>query len=161
MWDRLPLYIIACYPAFATLAYESVRVLGIFKRSALAGAVAVAFVCQVFYEIFDQLGPQLKWWAWNDANTDVNHPALASVPMNSMLLFAAVSFENLEQDIARGNGEYLTSLGVLLDIPAGEEREFASSTQRDYPLLFSPERRTAESLLSMLRNREARPSSIP
>ena len=46
----------------------------------------------MFYEIFDQLGPQLKWWAWNDANQEVNHPALASVPMNSMLLFASVSF---------------------------------------------------------------------
>jgi hypothetical protein len=56
------------------------------------GSVAVAFVCHVFYEIFDQLGPQLKWWAWNDANQDVNHPALASVPMNSMVLFASVSF---------------------------------------------------------------------
>ena len=61
-------------------------------RGALVGSILVAFVCQVFYEIFDQLGPQLKWWGWNDANTDVNHPALASVPMNSMLLFASVSF---------------------------------------------------------------------
>ncbi|MEJ7633551.1 hypothetical protein [Aeromicrobium sp.] len=93
MWDRLPLYIIAIYPALTQLAYEIVRVLGIFRdRGALVGSVAVAFVCHVFYEIFDQLGPQLKWWAWNDDNQDVNHPALASVPMNSMLLFAAVSF---------------------------------------------------------------------
>ncbi len=93
MWDRLPLYIIAIYPALSQLAYEVVRVLGIFRyRGALVGSVAVAFVCQVFYEIFDHLGPQLQWWAWNDANTDVNHPALASVPMNSMLLFASVSF---------------------------------------------------------------------
>ena len=92
MWDRLPLYIIAIYPALSQLAYELVRVLGIFRyRGALVGSVAVAFVCQVFYEVFDQLGPQLTWWAWNDANTDVNHPALASVPMNSMLLFASVS----------------------------------------------------------------------
>lgn len=92
MWDRLPLYIIAIYPALAQLAYESVRVMGVFKRSVLLGSVAVAFVCHVFYEIFDMLGPQLQWWAWNDDNQDVNHPALASVPMNSMLLFAAVSF---------------------------------------------------------------------
>ncbi len=93
MWDRLPLYIIAIYPALSQLAYELVRVLGIFRhRGALVGSVAVAFVCQVFYEIFDQVGPQLKWWAWNDANREVNHPALASVPMNSMLLFASVSF---------------------------------------------------------------------
>ena len=93
MWDRLPLYIIAIYPALSQLVYEVVRVMGVFKhRGALVGSVLVAFVCQVFYEIFDQLGPQLKWWGWNDANTQVNHPALASVPMNSMLLFASVSF---------------------------------------------------------------------
>lgn len=93
MWDRLPLYIIAIYPALTQLAYELVRVLGIFRnRGALVGSVAVAFVCHVFYEIFDHLGPQLKWWAWNDDNLQVNHPALASVPMNSMVLFASVSF---------------------------------------------------------------------
>jgi hypothetical protein len=93
MWDRLPLYIIAIYPALATLAYEVVRVMGIFRqRGALVGSVAVAFVCHVFYEIFDQLGPQLKWWAWNEANLDVNQPMFADVPVNSMLLFASVSF---------------------------------------------------------------------
>ena len=93
MWDRLPLYIIAIYPAMTALAYEVVRVLGVFRdRGAVAGAVAVAFVCQVFYEIFDHLGPTLGWWAWNDANVQVNHPALELVPMNSMLLFASVSF---------------------------------------------------------------------
>ncbi|MGZ4523446.1 MAG: hypothetical protein ACXVXO_08495 [Mycobacteriaceae bacterium] len=92
MWDRLPLYIVSFYPAISALGYEVVRVLGIFKhRGALVGAVAVAFVCQVFYEIFDMVGPQLKWWAWYDGNDKVNHPALASVPMNSMLLFASVS----------------------------------------------------------------------
>jgi hypothetical protein len=93
MWDRLPLYIVAIYPAMSQLVYEVVRVLGVFRtRGALAGSVLVAFVCQVFYETFDQLGPQLRWWAWNDANTDVNHPALASVPMPNMLLYASVSF---------------------------------------------------------------------
>jgi hypothetical protein len=93
MWDRLPLYIIAIYPALSQLVYEVVRVMGVFRhRGALVGSVLAAFVCQVFYEIFDQLGPQLKWWGWNHANIDVNHPSLASVPMTSMLLFASVSF---------------------------------------------------------------------
>ncbi|MER5439457.1 hypothetical protein [Streptomyces sp. NPDC002790] len=93
MYDRLPLYIVAFYPALSQLAYELVRVLGVFaRRGPLAGSLAVAFVCQVFYEIFDQLGPQLKWWAWNPDNTLINEPALASVPMNSMFLFASVSF---------------------------------------------------------------------
>lgn len=65
-------------------------------------------------------------------------------------LFAAVAFENLEQDIARGNGEYLASLGVLLNVPAGQQDEFRARSQNNYPLLFASDRRTAESLLAGL-----------
>jgi hypothetical protein len=65
-------------------------------------------------------------------------------------LFTAVAFENLEQDVARGNGEYLTSLAVLLNIPAGEQDEFKTHSQSTYPLLFAPDRRTAESMLATL-----------
>jgi DUF3015 family protein len=46
-------------------------------------------------------------------------------------LFTAVVFENLEQDIARGNGEYLTSLAILLKIPAGEQDEFRTLSQSE------------------------------
>ncbi len=92
MYDRLPLYIVAFYTVISQVIYEIVRVLGIFeRRGALVGAVSAAFVSQVFYEVFDQLGPQLRWWAWNPAN-EVNQPMLASVPMNSMWVFASVSF---------------------------------------------------------------------
>jgi hypothetical protein len=102
MGDRLPLYIVAFYPAFSQLVYELVRSFGIFRRrGALAGSVAVAFACQVFYEVFDQLGPQLKWWAWNPGNDVVNHPALASVPMTSMLLFASVSMAAMTYLVVR------------------------------------------------------------
>ncbi len=65
-------------------------------------------------------------------------------------LFAAVTFENLEQDIARGNGEYVRSLAVLMKIPAGEQDEFRSLSQRQYSRLFASDRRTAESLLTTL-----------
>ena len=65
-------------------------------------------------------------------------------------LFAAVAFENLEQDIARGNGEYLRSLAVLMNIPAGEQDEFRSLSQRQYSRLFASDQRTAESLLATL-----------
>ncbi|WP_280267965.1 hypothetical protein [Nocardia wallacei] len=116
MFDRLPLYIVAFYPALSQLAYEIVRAWGFFdgsKRSALRGSLVVALVFQVFYEIFDQLGPQLKWWAWNlDApfygdtvrqlqaqGAEVDKlgnpaaaPTFASVPWGSVWLFATVSF---------------------------------------------------------------------
>ena len=65
-------------------------------------------------------------------------------------LFTAVGFENLEQDIARGNGEYLTSLAVLLKVPAGKQDEFRVHSQSNYSLLFAPDIRTAEGLLAAL-----------
>jgi hypothetical protein len=65
-------------------------------------------------------------------------------------LFAAVAFENLEQDIARGNGEYLTSLATLLKIPAGKQDEFRAHSQSNYSLLFAPDLLTAEQLLATL-----------
>ncbi|MCD0449275.1 hypothetical protein LO762_08755 [Actinocorallia sp. API 0066] len=108
MYDRLPLYIVAFYPALSQLAYELVRTLGVFaRRGPLLGSLAVAFACQVFYEIFDHLGPQLRWWVWNPDNTMINQPALGSVPMNSMLLFASVSFGALTYLVVRltGGGE--------------------------------------------------------
>jgi hypothetical protein len=105
MGDRLPLYIVAFYPVISQLAYELVRSLGVFRRRGpLLASVAVAFVCQVFYEVFDQLGPQLKWWAWNPGNHLVNHPALASVPMTSMLLFASVSMGAMTYLVVRLTG---------------------------------------------------------
>lgn len=90
MYDQLPLYIVALYPAMMMLAYEIVRSLGVFRDlGAVIGAVCVGFVHHCFYEIFDQLGPQLRWWAWNTDNA-INRPMLASVPMSSVLLFATV-----------------------------------------------------------------------
>jgi hypothetical protein len=90
LFDRLPLYIVALYPAVVSLAYEIVRELGVFRdRGLIAGAVCVGFVHHCFYEVFDQLGPQLHWWAWNTANP-INRPMLATVPMTSMFIFAAL-----------------------------------------------------------------------
>jgi len=65
-------------------------------------------------------------------------------------LFAAVAFENLEQDIARGNGEYVRSLAVLMKIPEGEQDEFRSLSQKQYSRLFASDQRTAESMLTTL-----------
>ena len=64
-------------------------------------------------------------------------------------LFSAVAFENLEQDIARGQGEYLTSLAVLLKVPVSEQEEFKILSQSKYPLLLASDR-TAENVLAVL-----------
>ena len=90
LWGRLPLYIIAIYPLMATIAFEIVKMLGIFRRyGALVGAVCVGFVHHAFYEIFDHLGPQLRWWAWATENP-LNQPMFDSVPLGSVVVFAAL-----------------------------------------------------------------------
>jgi hypothetical protein len=90
LFDRLPLYIVALYPAVVSLAYEIVRSLGVFRdRGIVVGAICVGFVHHCLYEVFDQLGPQLRWWSWNTENP-INHPMLASVPMTSVFIFATL-----------------------------------------------------------------------
>ncbi|MFI9503745.1 hypothetical protein [Nocardia sp. NPDC052566] len=90
LWGRLPLYIVAIYPFMATIAYEIVRMLGVFTRyGAIAGAACVGFVHHAFYEIFDQLGPQLRWWEWSTSNP-LNQPMFDSVPLPSVVVFAAL-----------------------------------------------------------------------
>lgn len=58
-------------------------------RGIIVGAICVGFVHHCFYEVFDQLGPQLRWWAWNTDNK-INYPMLASVPMSSVYIFATL-----------------------------------------------------------------------
>ncbi|MGM7646130.1 hypothetical protein ACSVDM_14600 [Nocardia sp. JW2] len=90
LWGRLPIYIIAIYPLMATMAFGLVRMLGIFRRfGVLIGATCVGFVHHAFYEIFDHLGPQLRWWEWSVDNP-INQPMFDSVPMGSVVVFAAL-----------------------------------------------------------------------
>ncbi|MFF2082950.1 hypothetical protein ACFVVM_04210 [Nocardia sp. NPDC058176] len=90
LWGRLPLYIIAIYPLMATMAFGIVRMLGIFRRyGVLVGAVCVGFVHHAFYEIFDHIGPQLRWWEWSLDNP-INQPMFDSVPVGSVVVFAAL-----------------------------------------------------------------------
>ncbi|MBP1818636.1 hypothetical protein [Mycobacterium sp. OAE908] len=90
LWGRLPLYIVAIYPMMATVAFEIVRTLGVFRRyGAFVGALCVGFVHHAFYEIFDHLGPQLRWWEWS-VNNPMNQPMFDSVPMGSVVVFAAL-----------------------------------------------------------------------
>jgi hypothetical protein len=94
--DRLPLYIVSLYVAVPVLAYEVVRCLGVFDRldgrrgGAFLGALCVGVVHSAFYEVFDHLGPQLRWWAWN-THDKINHPFFAAVPLTSVTLFSLVA----------------------------------------------------------------------
>jgi hypothetical protein len=91
LYDRLPLYIVALYPAMTYLAYALVQRTGILdRRHPLIGAACVAVVFHAAYEIFDQLGPGLRWWAWNPAAPS-NTPMLGDAPLTSAVIFAAAA----------------------------------------------------------------------
>lgn len=121
LYERLPLYIVALYPAVTALAFEIVRTLGVFRsRGILVGSVCVGLVHQCLYEVFDQLGPQLRWWAWNTENP-LNHPMLASVPMTSVFIFATLGpavLTLLVMLLVRGVGPSAASL-VWRTVAAG------------------------------------------
>lgn len=73
-------------------------------------------------------------------------------------LYTAVVYDNLQQDIARGSGEYLTSLGVLMKVPEGRQGEFGLVSQKAYPVLFASDQITpGETLATLTREWKATP----
>lgn len=67
--------------------------------------------------------------------------------------FTTLNFQNLKEDMARGQGEYLTSLGILIGVPADYQAEFFALAQAKYPFLVSSDRTTPSEMLAAL-NRE-------
>ncbi|MCW2754482.1 MAG: hypothetical protein JWQ32_1893 [Marmoricola sp.] len=94
VYERMPLYILCLYPALVYLAWVIVERLGVRARhpgfrGALLTAVCLGFTHQCIYEIFDHLGPQKLWWAW-DYSESMTRDRLGSVPMSSIVNFALV-----------------------------------------------------------------------
>ncbi|WP_342347785.1 DUF3015 domain-containing protein [uncultured Nitrospira sp.] len=50
-------------------------------------------------------------------------------------VFAAISFDNLSQEMAQGEGEHLTSLATLMGIPVAQQPAFFAMTQEKYTTL--------------------------
>jgi DUF3015 family protein len=76
------------------------------------------------------------------------------------LVFTAFNFDNLRDDIARGEGEYLRSLGSLLSVPADAQGRFSALTQSRYHVLFPSRNTTPTEMLAALKKEwdaESRP----
>jgi hypothetical protein len=67
------------------------------------------------------------WW---------NEDGLLS-PEHKALAFATYNEANLEQDIAKGHGEYLTSLGSLLGMTADSQPFFQEEAQKGFGTLLA------------------------
>ena len=51
-------------------------------------------------------------------------------------VFAQLSFDNLSQEMAQGQGEHLASLATLMGVPAEHQAEFFAMTQERYLALI-------------------------
>ena len=49
--------------------------------------------------------------------------------------FATLNFDNLRQDMAKGEGEYLVSFSNLLGVPADRRASFFAFAQERYPVV--------------------------
>ncbi len=67
-------------------------------------------------------------WVTEDGLLKAEHKATA---------FTMVNRENLEQDIARGQGEYLVSLSTLLGVTERTRPAFQAEAQREFQALLS------------------------
>ncbi|MFQ5779269.1 MAG: DUF3015 family protein [Nitrospiria bacterium] len=65
-------------------------------------------------------------------------------------VFASVNLENLKQDMAKGQGEYLESLATLMAIPGEQQDAFFALTQEKYASLYKSERTTSNEMLVAL-----------
>jgi hypothetical protein len=64
--------------------------------------------------------------------------------------FASMNFDNLKQDMARGHGEYLASLGALLGVPEERQAGFYALTRDHYPVLIQSDRTTPGEMIAAL-----------
>lgn len=64
--------------------------------------------------------------------------------------FAHLNFDNLKQDMAKGRGEYLASLGSLMGVAPAHQNEFFALTQAHYATLVGSEHTTPAEMLVAL-----------
>jgi hypothetical protein len=66
--------------------------------------------------------------------------------------FTTLNFENVKRDIARGEGEYLASLGTLLGVQISEQARFFDFAQHHATILISSETTTPEQMVAALKD---------
>lgn len=58
-------------------------------------------------------------------------------PEHKAIAFITVTHNNVQQDLASGQGEYLAALGTLLEVPAPRQAAYGAAVQSRYAREFS------------------------
>jgi Protein of unknown function (DUF3015) len=111
---------------------------------ALSGTLLFTAACSVTETVNDILSSTTPGdWYHGNGLLKQEYKALA---------FAAVNTENLLQDMARGRGEYLESMGKLLGVPPSHELEFYGRAQKRMSEFMLAERPKPVEIVTALRN---------
>ena len=89
----------------------------------------------------DILSSTLRTWFTEDGIVREEYKVIA---------FTSLNYTNLKQDMARGEGEYLTSLQTLLGVPAARHSAFQALVQQQYARLIPSEQTTPSDMLVSL-----------
>ena len=57
-------------------------------------------------------------------------------PQHKVMAFTVLNYDNLKENIARGQGEYLASLASLVNVPQEGQAEFFIFAQGLYPMVY-------------------------
>jgi Protein of unknown function (DUF3015) len=71
-------------------------------------------------------------------------------PEHKLTAFTALNQMNVEQDLARGQGEYLTSLGTLLGLSSDQQAAFHAKAQGAFATLMTSDHEARLQQLRML-----------
>jgi hypothetical protein len=71
-------------------------------------------------------------------------------PDYKAVAFATFNQANLEQQIAQGNGEYVSSLSILLGLAPDRQAAFLAAAQADFGTFVSPDQQIQLSHLRSL-----------
>ena len=66
------------------------------------------------------------------------------------LAFTTLNFTVLKQEMARGQGEYVTSLGTLIGVPTAQQPAFGKLIQARYATLLPSKQTTPDEMLASL-----------
>jgi hypothetical protein len=81
--------------------------------------------------------------AWFQADGTLN-------PDHKRTAFVVLNFDNLQEDMAHGNGEYLVSLARLVGVPPHSRDSFLKSAQSQYGYIFEEGQSRPESLRRLI-----------
>ena len=125
--------------------------LAFFLISIVIGTTSCSFT-NTTESITDSTSSTFNWY----------HPGLLQKE-RKIQFFARANFSRLKEDMAAGNGDYLSSLATLMEVPRAHRQDFFDLTKDHFQDLFPSDQTTSKEMLATLSTKlaEAKRGTVP